>query len=526
MNSRFRHKRPRMVRMRNAIAGLFCLSLLSAYPAAQSSANSDRVPQHVTERFAISLSAVDALEALTSGRMTSEQYVDVLLQRIANHPEINAFVHLDPDQAWEAARLADQQRAAGQSLGPLHGLPILIKDSINTAGMPTTAGTPALDGFRPAENAAVVQTLLDAGAFVLGKTNLHELSAGYTTNNSFTGPTRNPYDSDRIAGGSSGGNGAALAARFAPLALGEDTAGSVRVPAALTGTVGFRPTSGRYSQEGVVPLSSSLDTLGPMARTVQDVALADAIITGSPVGLEATSLKGLRIGVPRAHFRELLDPSVERALNRLLERLERSGAILVEADIPGVGELTLQVSGVLVLFEWPRDLGNYLADQDTGLSVSDVASAVASPDVLAVLSLALSGVISEDDYLAVLHGLVPLLRQLYVAYLVDNALDAVLYPTTPLPAPLIGEEIVTIDAVEVTVFDAYFRISHYAPVVGAPVLSLPLGQNPRGLPLGGIDIAGAPGDDRRILAIGQAVSRVLPRIRPPNSILPRPVMVP
>ena len=523
MNTYLRCERGQRTRLRRVLTCLFCLLMVSSYPAAPSlAAHSGRLPQHITERVAISLTAAEALDALESGRMTSEQYVDILLRRIAEHPQVNAFVHVDPDQVRAAARLSDQQRTAGVSLGPLHGLPIVIKDSINTAEMPTTGGTPALDGFRPAQNAAVVQTLLDAGAIILGKTNLHELSSGYTTNNAFTGPTRNPYDFDRIPGGSSGGNGAALAARFTALAIGEDTAGSVRVPAALTGTLGFRPTSGRYSQVGVVPLSSTLDTIGPMARTVQDLALVDAIITGTPIGLESVSLKGIRIGVPRAYFWELLDPSVEHALNRVLRRLKSSGAILVQADIPDVGDLTQQASQALILFEWVRDLGNYLEDQGTGLSVSDVAAEVASPDVAFGLSLALSGVITEQDYLAVLDGLVPLLQQTYQSYLLSNDLDVVLYPTTPLPAPLIGEEIVTIDGVEFDVLEAYFRFPHYTPVIGAPTLSLPIGQDPRGLPLGGIDIAGAPGDDRKVLAIGQALAKVLPRIRPPRTIKPLP----
>ena len=484
---------------------------------------SDRIPQHVTEKFAISLTAVEALKALESGRMTAEQYVDILLSRIANHPQINAFIYLDPEQVRAAARISDQLRAESQNLGPLHGLPILIKDSINTAEMPTSGGTPALSGFQPAANSAVIQTLINAGAIILGKTNLHELSIGYTTNNAFTGPTRNPYDFDRIPGGSSGGNGAALAARFGPLALGEDSAGSVRVPAALTGTMGFRPTSGRYSSDGVIPLSSTLDTLGPMARTVEDLALADAVITGSPMELATVSLNGLRIGVPQAHFRDLLDPLVEKALTKVLERLKESGAVLVQAGIPEVGELTLDAALALMQFEWPRDLGNYLADQGTGLSLTDVTAMVASPDVAFALAPAISGLISEEDNLAVLNGPVSLLQEIYQDYLATHMLDVVLYPTTAIPAPLIGQDTVTIEGVELAVLDAFFRQSHFAPLLGAPTLSLPIGQNPDGLPVGGIDIAGVPGDDRKILAVGQAISMVLPAIRPPQAIRPLPV---
>src|SRR4029453_3861677 len=208
----------------------FCaLAMLGALLALPSS-----VADRPAREFAANLTASEALAAMDSGLLTSVDYVDALIKRILAHPEINAFIHLDTEGARAAAVEADVLRGQGLA-GPLQGLPILLKDSINTADMPTTAGTPALEGFIPESSALVAQILTDAGAIVLGKTNLHELSAGYTTNNAFTGPTRNPYDTDRIPGGSSGGNGAALAARFAPLAIGEDTAGSTRIPAALTG---------------------------------------------------------------------------------------------------------------------------------------------------------------------------------------------------------------------------------------------------------------------------------------------------
>lgn len=504
-------------------AFLLCLIGVGSAASAQPPIPGPPAPPHVAEKFAISLSATEVLEAFADGRLTSEQYVNILLGRIAAHPDINAFTYLDPAEARAAARLADRQRAEGREIGPLHGLPILLKDSINTAAMPTTAGTPALGGFKPDNDAAVVRTLLAAGAIVLGKTNLHELSFGYTSNNFFTGPTRNPYDFDRIPGGSSGGNGAALAARFAPVAIGEDTAGSVRIPAALTGTTGFRPTTGRYSQDGVVPLASTLDTLGPMARTVEDLALIDAVITGVPAGLEPFSLNGLRIGVPGTYFRELLDPAVEKALDKVLARLEAAGATLVDADIPEVGDLTVFASTGLILFEVVRDLGNYLAEENTGLSVSDVVSMIASPDVAFVMSLALSEVVSEEDYWAIRNALVPLLRQIYAAYLFDNDLDVVLYPTVPVPAPLIGQQTVIVDGSEIPVGDIFLRFGHYIPVVGAPTVSLPIGQMPKGLPVGGIDIAGAVGDDRNVLAIAAAIAEVLPRIRPPEAIRPLPI---
>lgn len=480
--------------------------------------------QELRHRVIAGLSARQALTAMDNGLLSSAEYVDVLISRIEAHPGINAFVHLDAEGARNAAAEADALRAAGEPTGPLHGLPIVIKDSINTAGMPTTAATPALDGFRPVANAPVIQTLLDAGAILLGKTNLHELSAGFTTNNAFTGPTRNPYDPDRIPGGSSGGNGAALAARLAPLAIGEDTGGSVRVPAALTGTLGFRPTTGRYSAEGVVPISLTLDTLGPMARDVRDLALADAVITGETPDLEPVAVEELRIGVPESFFRDNLDPAVERAFERALERLGRAGATLVAADVPAAGELSLQAFEVLSFFEAPIELATYLAEQDTGVTLDELVAGIASPDVAALFAIAASGVVTGEQYGQVLAELLPVLRGLYRDYLESRALDVVIYPTTVLPAAPIGQdETVILDGEPVPTFQTYLRNAHYAAVIGAPAVTLPIGQRHGNLPAGGMDVVGRPGDDRRLLAVANAIAGVLPRIRPPVNIRPQPL---
>lgn len=477
----------------------------------------------LSRRFAVTLTAREALAAMEEGLMTSSEYVDILIDRIESYPGINAFVHLNKEGARAAAAEADELRNAGDIQGPLHGLPIVLKDSINTEGMPTTAGTPALEGFQPTANAPVVQALLDAGAIVLGKTNLHELSAGFTTNNFHTGPTRNPYDFERIPGGSSGGNGAALAARLAPLAIGEDTGGSVRVPAALTGTMGFRPTTGRYSRAGVVPLSSTMDTLGPMGSDVRDLALADAVITDAPMGLEPVAVSELRIGVPEAFFRTNLTFPVEWAFARVLRRLERAGATLVPADIPQAGEPSLQAFQAISFFETSGELEAFLAEQGTGVTLEDLVEMIASPDVAGLFELAASGVVTEDQYMQVIDEALPGLRGLYSEYLDDNDLDVVIYPTTILPAAHIGDdETVTINGQPVPTFEAYLHNTHYTPVIGAPTLTLPMGQTREQLPVGGIDIAGRQGDDRRVLAVGHAISQILPRVRPPREIRPRP----
>ena len=210
------------------------------------------------------LGVAGAAAAIRSGDITAENLADALLARAAANASLTAFITLDPDGVRAAARLADRRRASGASLGPLHGVPLALKDNLDTADLPTSGGTPGLKGHRPKRNAAIVEALLAAGAIVLGKCNLHELAFGITNNNTTFGPARNPYAPDRIPGGSSGGTGVAVAARLAPGGVGTDTGGSVRVPAALCGIVGFRPSTGRWSQAGVVPISHTRDTPGPM----------------------------------------------------------------------------------------------------------------------------------------------------------------------------------------------------------------------------------------------------------------------
>jgi Asp-tRNA(Asn)/Glu-tRNA(Gln) amidotransferase A subunit family amidase len=213
------------------------------------------------------LGVAEAAKAIRNGEITAERLADALLARAALRADLGAFIALEPDRVREAARKSDQQRASGASLGPLHGVPLALKDNLNTAELPTTGGTPGLAGNRPKRNAAIVDKLFAAGAIMLGKCNLHELAYGITNNNAAYGPARNPYALDRIPGASRGGTAVAVAARMAPGGIGSDTGGSVRIPAALCGIVGLRPTTGRWSQAGIVPISHTRDTAGPITRS-------------------------------------------------------------------------------------------------------------------------------------------------------------------------------------------------------------------------------------------------------------------
>src|SRR5271167_709690 len=245
----------------------------------------------------LDLSAAEAVAHMSQGALTSERYAQALLAKCQSAHALNAFITLEPAQVREAARACDRTRLAGTKPGPLFGLPIPVKDSVNTRDYPTTGGTPALRHFRPKEDAPVVAALRGAGAIVLGKTNLHELSYGWTSNNLAFGAVHNPYDHSRIPGGSSGGTAAAIAARLAPLGVAEDTEGSIRVPAAFCGIAGFRPTTGRYPTHGCVPISPLFDQVGPHARSVRDLVLFDSVVTDDWQKLHAAPLRGVRLGV-------------------------------------------------------------------------------------------------------------------------------------------------------------------------------------------------------------------------------------
>src|ERR1700722_1414231 len=275
------------------------------------------------------LSAVEAVARMSQGALPAERYAEALLARCRAAKALNAFITLEPDRVLEDARSRDRERAAGAKPGPLFGLPIPVKDSVNTRNYPTTGGTPALRHFRPKEDAPVVAALRGAGAIVLGKTNLHELSFGWTSNNLAFGAVRNPYDLTRIPGGSSGGTAAAIAARLAPLGVAEDTEGSIRVPAAFCGIAGFRPTTGRYSTRACVPISPLFDQVGPHARNVADLALFDSVAASDGSPLQAPSLQGLRLGVVRDYWFVGLDPEVERVTDRALEQLRSAGVEIV-----------------------------------------------------------------------------------------------------------------------------------------------------------------------------------------------------
>lgn len=369
-----------------------------------------------------SLHATAACDAMRKGDIKAEDYAAALLKRCEAGKLLNAFISLDPVRVMEAARAADRRRASGGYLGPLHGLPIPIKDSVNTKDLPTTAGTPALRSFRPKDDAPIVRALYDAGAILLGKTNLHELSFGWTSTNLAFGAVKNPYDPTRIPGGSSGGTAVAVATGMAPLGVAEDTMGSIRVPASMCGIAGFRPSTFRYSPRGIVPLTSVFDTAGPQARTVSDLVLFDSAITGDfnpRVGL----LKGVRLGISRAHYYSDLDPEIERVANDALKRLSDAGAVLVEADVPDLPKLWDAVNFPIILHEAMPMISKYLEEFGTGVTFDQLLK-MASPDVKGALeTLAMPGGKSyppNEAYDSARATLRPALQQTFRKYFCER----------------------------------------------------------------------------------------------------------
>lgn len=465
------------------------------------------------------LGVAEAASALRTGAVTAAGFADALLARAASFAHFNAFISIDAARVRAAAEVADRQRRAGAPLGPLHGVPLALKDNLDTADQATTGGTPGLRSNRPTGDAAVVRKLREAGAVVLGKCNMHELAYGITSNNAAFGAVRNPYAPDRIAGGSSGGTAAAVAARLAPGGIGTDTGGSVRIPAALCGIVGFRPTVGRWPKQGIVPISHTRDTAGPMARSVADCALLDGVVCDDPSALASVPLKGLRLGVPRRHFWEGLDTELGRICEAALATLRAAGVTLVEVDLAEAAKLDGAAGFIIALYETPLDLGRYLAGHDGAPDFAALAAATASPDVSAILG-GMTGAAGppEAAYRDAMEQQRPALQELYRRCFRDHDVAAVIFPTTPAPAAPIGADTsVTINGVDLPTFTTFIRNCGPGSVAGIPGLNLPAGTTASGLPIG-IELDGPAGFDRRLLAVGAALEPLLPRLPAPQGI--------
>lgn len=488
---------------------LSCLAI--SLMAASASASASDLPADL-----YLMSARQTAQAICEKKVSSESVVSYWLARIQAHPELNAFISLDPEKALAEAKAADQRLANGEKCLPLGGVPIAIKDNIQVVGFANTAGTPALANFYPKSNAPIIDRLQAAGAIVVGKTNMHELAFGATGyNTAFHLPglvgVRNAFDHSRIAGGSSSGSAAALGARLIPIAMGTDTGGSSREPCALNGCVGFRPTVGRYSGVGITPISTSRDTAGPMANNVGDIVLLDSILSGSSP-LAAVSPHHIRLGIPDFFWKDL-EPDVSAQAKVAVEKLRSSGVEIVSVSMAGIGQLASDVATPVAIMEAREALTDYLQAQSTGVSFDTLVAKISSPDVQGIFSaMVVPGNIPGPDgrmvpggeaYARAVKTGVPALLALYQKTFADNKLDALLFPTVPEVAIKTGP-----DAGTPQKFGRIIRNTDPSSNVKMPGLSIPIGVGKEsGLPVG-MEIDGLPGTDDQLLAIGRTLESI------------------
>jgi Asp-tRNA(Asn)/Glu-tRNA(Gln) amidotransferase A subunit family amidase len=480
-------------------------------------------------RIEVAEASIPQLQAaLASGALTSRQLVLAYLARIAAYdqigPSLNSIVTLNPAALAQADAL-DKERASKGPRGPLHGIPVLVKDNFDTLDMPTSGGALALATLQPSQDAYQVDKLRSAGAIILGKTAMHELAAGTTTISSLTGQSRNPYDLLRSPGGSSGGTGAAIAASFAAAGMGSDTCGSIRIPAAYQNLFGLRTTRGLASRTGVIPLSDTQDVAGPLARSVADLAIMldatvgsdkrDAITAGADAhvpksyadALQPGSLKGARIGVLRSLFTIVPDDGDGKLVyDQAITAMRNAGAEVIEVAIPGLDEM-LTESGSM--YEFVEDLRRYLAAHPGApvASLEEIVKAGLHHDQLDKrLRDPLAGPDRSSPGYQVLLAKRTVARAATDALLTKERLDALLYPTALGRPPVIGAENI-------------YSNCRLSVVTGLPALAIPAGFTPRGLPVG-LELLGVAFAEPRLLALGHGWEQLAKPRQPPFSTPP------
>lgn len=437
--------------------------------------------------------------ALRSKELTSRELTEHSLAEIARtNPQLNAFLTVTSDEAIERAALLDRELAQEIDRGPLHGIPIAHKDIIPTKGVRTTAGSKILAHHIAEDDAEVVTVLDSAGAVMVGKTNLHEICYGITSNNPHFGAVHNPWDLAKIPGGSSGGSAAAVAAGIVAMATGTDTGGSIRIPAAFCGIVGLKPTFERVSRRGVMPLGLTLDCVGPLARTVRDAAVAFYAMIGSLAPGWVTGraagpvLKNLRVGIPRNFFLDRLDPEVRLAFRSAVQTVGALGAAMKEVTVPDCDAIN-QIGRLLVMAEaaqvWKAHLhrrGDFGSDVYAGLEAGFK--------------------VTEKEYAQAQRGRKELTAEFARIW---HEVDLLLTPTTPTAAPAIGQTTLAIPGVSGELIEEETRVATTGlvrpfNVTGFPALSMPCGLSSARLPIG-LQVVAAPGQDDVLLESAAAL---------------------
>jgi aspartyl-tRNA(Asn)/glutamyl-tRNA(Gln) amidotransferase subunit A len=444
----------------------------------------------------------EAGESLRSRRVSAVEFTKAAISRIDRlNPRLRAFITITADQALHRACQADAELAAGHDRGPLHGLPVAYKDLFATRGVLTTGGSKLYENCVPAIDATVVERLDAAGAVMVGKLNMHELAYGITSANPHFGAVRNPWNEQHSPGGSSGGSGAAVATGIVFAAMGTDTGGSIRIPASFCGTVGLKPTYGRVSRYGVLPLGFSQDHVGPLARTVRDAAIVLNAIAGRDprdptssrhpvidyVPDEGCSIRGLRIGFPSTFYFEYLEPDVEYSVRGAIARAESLGARVKPVSVPDIDALNA-VARVILLAEASAVMEPHLDRRH-----------LIGPDVLSLLDQ--GRLLPAPDYINAQRLRRRMRREFDRIW---SEVDCLITPTTPTTAPRIGETIVRLAGHDLDVRLATTSLTRGINALGLPALSIPCGLNAAGLPIG-LQIIGPAFQEELILRVGAAL---------------------
>ncbi|MBJ9739869.1 indoleacetamide hydrolase [Acinetobacter oleivorans] len=461
--------------------------------------------------------SVDVITKLIHERKVScEELVHHYFDTIEKQQSLNAFISTDKASAIQQAQYWDKYLLSGKPCPALMGILIAVKDNIHVAGFPNSAGTPALADFKPQSSAPIIQKLIDHGAIIVGKTNMHELAfgvTGYNTAMHIEGVvgTRNAVNPLHIAGGSSSGSAVAVAAGMVPISIGTDTGASIRLPSALNGCVGFRPTVGRYSKDSITPISHTRDTAGPMAHTVSDIILIDQLITQEPKK-KPLQPHQIRLGI-NPYFWNHLDEDVHQQTHIALGLLKEVGVEIIPVDMPNLDELNHAISFPVVVYEGKYDLIQYLKDHHVNLSLEDVIDQISSPDVQALFKQNILPQLIQDQtgqlvpvlpfYEKAISEARPQLLELYQNTFKAHNLHALLLPTSPIVAPLANEQVSSIEN-----FQTLIRNTDPGSNIGLPGLSLPIGKGAKSkLPVG-LEIDCLPHHDSEILAIGMTLEEI------------------